>query len=842
MKRSCWALIAILVAPLLMGAAPSRLSHHVRYVQRSLDQVMQAKPNAEVAFPSAFRGAVSNLPEPGIPMEPGIEPVISLIVVHSDGAAGLRASGLSLSTVTERTAIVRVPHSRLGELETIPGVFRAELSLPTKLLLETSISETGASQVHGADAPPYPKGSRTGLGVVVGLVDSGIDLSHADFENDTDNTTRITHLWDQNDPGGLTGPPPEYPCNSGRSYCGAEWNKASIDAGQARQTDTVGHGTHVASCAVGDGSATGNGRPAYQYVGVAPEADIMMVNTFFTNDAIIEGVEYMFDRAGKKAAVVNLSLGSQFGPHDGTSALDLALTDLAGPGRIIVAASGNEGDLAIHAEAVIPAGETRTFPLVIGPHTAQVGANNDFTWCEAWFDGNVSFSAESPNGQGLGPLGPGQDGQQNTSQGSIIIDNTITNTVTGDREACIIFTDAIQNQVPVAGTWNIMATNNSATPVEVDIWMGLSTLRTGSGGLADVQFSGETVSFSEMISSPASAEKVIAVGAYVTKRNWTASDNNTYGYSDSSIQPGVLAPFSSQGPLRNDVMKPEIVAPGIGISAALSDDIPGGVPANVRMRDGVHVLNQGTSQAAPHVAGTVALILQDNPNYDYDAIVNVFSNTARSDVNTGTVPNNAFGYGKLDVFAAVGHAVPVKLLNLSAQWESDRAVIGWELSETESGTVFRVERASEERGSFAAVSDPLVGGTQFRWTDPAPKPAEPWYRVRVSQRDGTTGFFGPVRLDGVANLVRLWQNAPNPFQAQTVVAFEMDQPGRAVVEILDIQGRLIKTLLDQDVSAGRTEISWDGVSDFGQPSAAGVYFYRLITQGTIQVKRLILAE
>src|SRR5207245_2882962 len=125
-----------------------------------------------------------------------------------------------------------------------------------------------------------------------------------------------------------------------------------IDADLCNEIDETGHGTHVLGIAGGDGSQTGGSVPAFTYVGMAPKADLVMVKTNFYDSSILDGVKYCFDLATARGenAVVNLSLGTQFGPHDGTSDFESGLAMLTGLGRIITKSAGNDRGSARHAE------------------------------------------------------------------------------------------------------------------------------------------------------------------------------------------------------------------------------------------------------------------------------------------------------------------------------------------------------------------------------------------------------------------------------------------------------------------------------------------------------------
>ncbi len=321
-----------------------------------------------------------------------------------------------MGTVAGDVATVTAPLSRIDELGKLPGVRRVELGLPLKPLLNLSAAEIRAVEAHGSAKPPYPVGGATGKGAVIGIIDTGIDLTHPDFKND-DGTTRVKALWDQNDSGG--------PRPDGYNY-GTEWSEAAINAGPTRERDDVGHGTHVAGIAAGNGRASNNVATRYTYVGIAPEADILVVNSRFDTPSVVDAANWIFNRAAAmgEPAVVNLSLGAQYGGHDGTYDLDRALAALSGPGRIVVAAAGNEGGTGIHAKAVIPAGGTVQVPFSIGNYTPGPVANDDQVYTEAWFPtANLTFKMTSPRNHSVGPVGPNSEAGLNTEDGLVYVQN-----------------------------------------------------------------------------------------------------------------------------------------------------------------------------------------------------------------------------------------------------------------------------------------------------------------------------------------------------------------------------------------------------------------------------------
>src|SRR5262249_18338556 len=220
-------------------------------------------------------------------------------------------------------------------------------------------------------------------GIIVGEVDTGIDWSSDDFKK-PDGTTRILNIWDQT----VAGTPP-----AGFAI-GTEWTSAQINANLCTHHDTDGHGTHVMGTAAADGAATGNAQPAFQFTGMAPKADIIVVATTFQTADIIDGVNYIFQKAAAlgKNAVVNLSLGSQFGAHDGTEDFDTAMNAMTGPGKIICVAAGNDGNAGIHCKQLVPPGPAQTVTFSVPAYTANAGTVNDFVLVDAYYPGSANMT------------------------------------------------------------------------------------------------------------------------------------------------------------------------------------------------------------------------------------------------------------------------------------------------------------------------------------------------------------------------------------------------------------------------------------------------------------------
>jgi subtilisin family serine protease len=206
--------------------------------------------------------------------------------------------------------------------------------------------------------------------------------------------------------------------------------------------------------------------------------------------------------------------------------------------------------------------------------------------------------------------------------------------------------DSGDSIAPKPGTWRIdVRRRTGATTGVFDAWINNETL--GPGAASPVAFT-SNVDLGRLVSTPASADSVIAVGAYTTKTQWT----NSYGKPSfyASYPPmWAIATFSSPGPRRDGLQRPDLCAPGQGVVAALSGPTAPYVGNIFTVEDGVHWITYGTSMAAAHVAGGLALLLQQNPNLTPASARALLTSRARTDAYTGTVPNANWGAGKFDL-------------------------------------------------------------------------------------------------------------------------------------------------------------------------------------------------
>jgi subtilisin family serine protease len=716
MKRYCrFIVLALLLAALLVPAlAPAR---------PAVSPALRNAENGEAISPATVITEI-----------PGQGSYLNLFLEGSVSEAELTARGVLIgSRLPNGVMTAKVPVAAFQEVAALSGMTRITAAYKVKMNLDASTPATLATPNYWALSSPNFTG-QAGAGVIVGSVDSGIDWSNGDFQN-PDGTTRIRYVWDQND---LVGPNP-----SGFSY-GSEWTQADITAATPRETDADGHGTHVLGIAAGDGSTTGNSQPADRYIGMAPRAEIINVATDFSTTGIVDGVNYIFQKAEAlgKNAVVNLSLGSQFGAHDGTETFDASIDALTGVGKIVVVSAGNEGGQSLHAEKLVPpAGGTQTITFSVPAYTANSSAGNDYVIIDAYYPGSASMTVMLTSPSPAVTVGPVSKGfyasNASSAAGNIYIENGYTSAPGGDTNIYIQIYDSNSTRPPRAGTWTITLTPVTTTAAtEADFW--LADYQLGASGVQPLFTS--DVDEHELVASPGSASTVVTVGAYSTKYSWLSTDGNTYHFSGATAV-GTLAPFSSPGPLRNGTQKPDITAPGTAIVSTLSGDVSSPITALV-VPDGVHWVLQGTSMAAPHVTGGVALLLAATPNLTPAQVKARLYADALVDGYTGTCPNDSWGYGKLQMLSSDSQApsVTISSPNGGETWAVGSAHdITWTATDDVAVTSITIEYSIDNGSNWLAVASDETNDGVYPWTVPNPPASQALVRVTAYDAASNTG-------------------------------------------------------------------------------------------------------
>lgn len=589
---------------------------------------------------------------------------VRVLIKTSGSSEELRARGAHIISVIGDIAAAVVPIDHLDDLANLNDVVCIEFSKWLKLY-----NDVGTDLCGGKTA--QQRFNLKGQGIIVGILDSGIDWQHADFRK-ADGTTRIKFILDLSDPGDtngdgvLDGSGPF----GGTLYAESQINAALNRTGSIAEMDRNGHGTHVTGSAAGNGLGTGGGISAGTYAGLAPEADIVFVKSQ-TGDLgkipdtdIISALSFIDSVATqiRRPYVANFSFGTHEGPHDGTSLFEQAVDRFVGlnkPGKAIVVAAGNEGEKKIHAGGNM-SGSAVTIDFNVPSFTVKPGTNNDYIYFDLWYSGvaNLSFRLTSPNGVNYGPITSGNRFAEDTPNGAIIIDNAQAgvNPNNGDKQVMIQIFDFTSTRPPTAGNWKLTVTGSSG---RYDLWLYNSSM--GAELISNIDYS-------RLVAMPATATNIITVGAWITKTSWTDLDGHPF--VDFSLTTGAAGTFSSPGPTRDNRIKPEINAPGQMIASSLSVDAPPNGPFSIWrgdsqfpnasiLRDNRHAIGAGTSFSAALVTGGIALMLQKSPQANAIQIRNALLKSAKADQFTETVPNNKWGYGKVDFVGAINSLVTV---------------------------------------------------------------------------------------------------------------------------------------------------------------------------------------
>ncbi|WP_437680673.1 S8 family serine peptidase [Sorangium sp. So ce131] len=520
-----------------------------------------------------------------------------------------------------------------------------------------------------------------GTGVVVGVVDTGLDVTHPDFR-DASGKTRIQWMLQAGEPRGLHAPLEQrYGCGDPDQSPCAIFAAADIDAMLAEDRpgilrDISGHGTHVASIAAGNGGPMVVPRP--RYVGVAPGATLIVAapsrpGEGFEDPDILKAVTFIFERAEELGmpAVVNLSVGSDFGPHDGTSPLEKGLAAMVGkdrPGRAIVVAAGNsgalyevdgEGPMGSHTEAhVSPHAETR-----VAIRTPKSSDGQGYVWITFRPGDEVSVGLDGPGGEGwIGMIDPGEDAGYSEDDGETT--GAVINRLANGKSP--ITADTNSAVVAFSGAWDagefVIRLQGRG---EAQLWV------TGLGDVSpshDLGLLFTRAVKQGTINVPASHPDLLAVGCTINRVSWTPRDSpvgvRLFELDGTAIQEDSACYFSAAGPTPFGVAKPEISAPGGFVAAAMASGVdprdhrgglfdspgcPDDEPCYVV--DDYHGVASGSSMSAPQVTGAIALLFQHNPNLTQADVTEVLQAGAR--YPRGAVPLEAqLGPGVLDVEGA----------------------------------------------------------------------------------------------------------------------------------------------------------------------------------------------
>lgn len=532
-------------------------------------------------------------------LETGFDPLErtwELIVKYSGSLDEIRMLGVRAEEMHNEYAILTVPERLIEQVSSFPQIEYVEK--PKRLFFSVNRART-ASCIFAVQETPM---NLTGRGILMAVLDSGIDYFHPEFREE-DGSSRIVLLWDQ---------------VLGEVFTQEQINEALREGNREDalrmipSADVSGHGTAVAGIAAGNS-------------GIAYESELLVVRLgtpqpdgFPKTTELMRAVDFVVTEAVNRQMplVINISFGNTYGSHDGTSLLETFLNDIGNYGRVtMVAGSGNEGAAGGHRMLYLQ--QEQAAELSVAPQQVSFSV-------QIWksYPDQFQIQIQTPSGERLGPiaetLGPSRYRYGNTW---ILIYYGKPGPYSLEQEIYLDFVPDAGYYVE-SGIWQFQFLPRKIVEGRVDLWLPSSGILNRSTRF--LASSPETT-----LTIPSAARNVITVGAY-----------------DSRL--GTYADFSGRGFTRlNHQIKPDLAAPGVEIQAPA---VGGGFGSFT-----------GTSFAAPIVSGSAALLMQwgiidGNDLFLYGEKVKAYLRRgARPLPGFEEYPNPQVGYGAL----CVGDSLPV---------------------------------------------------------------------------------------------------------------------------------------------------------------------------------------
>lgn len=538
-----------------------------------------------------------------------------LIVKYSGSLMEVRRLAESVTELVNEYAVIIIREADIEALAALPQIEYIEK--PKRLFFQIANGKR-VSCINEVQAARF---SLFGQGILVAVIDSGIDYTHPEFRN-LDQTTRIRAIWDQSlRPREGEAPPAGY--ETGVEYTKEQIDRALLAQTQAERTEIVatrdasGHGTAVAGIAAGNN-------------GAAPESELIIVKLgnpvgdgFPRTTQLMMGLDYVIRKAleYRMPVAVNISFGNTYGSHDGASLLERFIDDISNIWKnTICIGTGNEAVGAGHTSGRLNDEEDAVIQLAV--QESQPSLNVQI-WKE--YVDVVDISVVSPSGIRVGPI------QEVLGPQRFLAGQTELLLYYGEPSPYSVAQEIYIEMLPRGsyidpGVWRIILTPRKIISGGYELWLpSEGTLNRGTGFLYPTDNTTLTI--------PSTAGRAVSVGAY---------NGLTFAYAD----------FSGRGPLSGTgigsrTVKPDIVAPGVAVRTAA----PGGGYAEV----------SGTSFAAPFATGGAALlmgwgIVEGNDPYLYGEKVKAYLRRgARPLPGFTEYPNPQVGYGAL----CVSDSIPV---------------------------------------------------------------------------------------------------------------------------------------------------------------------------------------
>lgn len=611
------------------------------------------------------------------------ESVAALVTVASaEYLDHLHSLGFEVDFTIGDMAMINLPLSQVEELAALPWVVQISFGGEARPLLDKAREASGIDAIHAADDADLNK-AYTGKGVLVSVFDTGLDPNHINFMNEG-GTTRvkgITVLKGQ---------------NASQEYYESKRQISSFTTENSNET----HGTHVLGIAAG--SYNGAARYAgvegnMPYYGVATNADIVVGCGDLYNNCILKGVQYAVTKAKELAqpAVINLSLGSNSGSHDGKDSFGRTLNEL-GKDAIIVVAAGNEGDIPMGLTKQFKEGDTslQTFPV---PYNISTGAVNNTS---ANYNGTIEiYSSDSRpfkcsvvvyTRKGLSgeitdryTVETSTSGEKTFLGGSATGKNYVklknfdaatsansyldisSNTDTYSKRYSVVINHTLDMSVSSPKSYlGLVIEGEPGQRINIYGNCRNQSLTGVYSTFIDRYITGwENGTPDGSINDMACGENVICIGSYNTRKSWPLISGQKRQYSGSGYDERHISGFSSYGTMHDGSTLPHVAAPGAGIISSVNGYLTGLSETSICGMAKTNSRNyhwdnmQGTSMSAPFAAGVFALWLEADPTLSVSDIKSIVKATSVKDSYVLGDNPARWGAGKLDALAGIKEVI-----------------------------------------------------------------------------------------------------------------------------------------------------------------------------------------
>lgn len=557
----------------------------------------------------------------------------------------LQQAGVQVSGQYDGFLVVRVNNSLSpAALVAIDGVNHVTPAQPLVTCSDSCRYYSRADLVHQGEGFEMPY---TGDGVIVGVIDCGFDFNHINLCDDKGNT-RVKAVYLPLDDSGTA------PVVNGMTLPGSCYE--TLSAVQQLTTDDASttHGTMTAGIAAGGYRDNG-------WYGMAPDADIVacgMPEGELNDVRVANCIAYIADYAKRsgKPCVINISLGTNRGPHDGTSFLTRVFNQVSGPGCVIVVSAGNDGDDPVCLHRTLAGPDDSVTALLSGYRRSK------------YFDGTVSAWGQAGVPVGSRLIVIDVNSGDVVFSSSNILDNggqpiEISSSTDGEFGSYFKGTAKLSSSQEADGRYSNDCELDGQT-TSSDYTLGLQYIAQSATELAVwtsqyAYFDRHGFSWADRgtaagsISDLATTDSVISVGSYNSRQYITMKDGTPYRRINS--EPQVISYYSAYGPDENGIQRPDVCAPGSVVIASANRydvDAPNMAywqqPVYFNGVEYPYCPDLGTSMSAPVVAGAIALWLQANPQLGARGVRDILYHSSYKDSH---VPDGSprWGSGKLDV-------------------------------------------------------------------------------------------------------------------------------------------------------------------------------------------------